>query len=66
MGCTVSDSPDIRLDAEQWMARADKYAERAETFVAPHLKRARAGEAHPVWDFLFRSEERRVGKECVP
>lgn len=62
MGCTVSDSPDIRLDAEQWLARADKYAERAETFVAPHLKRARAGEAHPVWDFLFSYYNLRPGQ----
>ena len=22
-------------------------------FLEPHLRRARAGEAHPVWDFLF-------------
>ena len=49
----MSDYPDIRLDAEQWTARAGEYAERVETFVAPHLKRARVGEAHPVWDFLF-------------
>jgi hypothetical protein len=43
----------IRLEPEQWTARAEEYAERAEAFVAPHLKRARAGEPHPVWDFLF-------------
>jgi len=44
------------------MARADKYAERAETFVAPHLKRARAGQAHPVWDFLFSYYNLRPGQ----
>jgi hypothetical protein len=41
------------LDAEQWMARADEYAARVETFVAPQIRRAQAGEPHPVWDFLF-------------
>jgi hypothetical protein len=41
------------LDAEQWMGRADQYAARVERFVAPHAHRARVGEAHPVWDFLF-------------
>jgi hypothetical protein len=44
------------------MARADEYAERAETFVAPHLKRARAGQAHPVWDFLFSYYNLRPGQ----
>jgi hypothetical protein len=43
----------MTLDPGQWMARADEHAARAETFVAPHLTRARAGQAHPVWDFLF-------------
>jgi hypothetical protein len=35
------------------MPRADDYAVRVEAFVAPHVKRAHAGEPHPVWDFLF-------------
>jgi hypothetical protein len=43
----------IRLDAKQWTARADNHRVRAETFLAPHAQRARAGEPHPVWDFLF-------------
>jgi hypothetical protein len=43
----------IRLDHQHWTVRADAYRIRAETFLAPHLKRARAGEPHPVWDFLF-------------
>jgi hypothetical protein len=42
-----------RLDSGQWMARAREHAVRVEGFVAPHAKRARVGEAHPVWDFLF-------------
>jgi hypothetical protein len=43
----------IRLDAEQWTARADDHAVRVEAFVVPHIERAQAGESHPVWDFLF-------------
>jgi hypothetical protein len=43
----------IRLDAKQWTVRANDYRVRAETFLAPHAQRARAGEPHPVWDFLF-------------
>jgi hypothetical protein len=43
----------VLLDAEQWTARADDYAVRVEAFVAPHVKRAQAGDPHPVWDFLF-------------
>lgn len=56
------DAARVRLEPEQWMARADEYAERAETFVAPHLKRARAGEPHPVWDFLFSYYSLRPGQ----
>ncbi|WP_307787048.1 3-methyladenine DNA glycosylase [Mycolicibacterium mengxianglii] len=37
----------------QWTARADAHRERAEAFLAPHRRRAAAGESHPVWDFLF-------------
>ena len=35
---------------------------RAETFVAPHLKRASIGEPHPVWDFLFSYYSLRPGQ----
>jgi hypothetical protein len=66
MGCSVSEEPGnracIRLDSEQWTARADDYVERAETFVAPHLMRARARESHPVWDFLFSYYSLRPGQ----
>jgi hypothetical protein len=44
------------------MSRAGEYAERAEAFVIPHLKRARAGESHPVWDFLFSYYNLRPGQ----
>jgi hypothetical protein len=52
----------VRLDPEQWTARADEYAARAETLVAPHIKRVRAGEPHPVWDFLFSYYSLRPGQ----
>jgi hypothetical protein len=57
----VSEDP-IRLEPEQWTARAEKYAERAETFIAPHVKRAGVGEPHPVWDFLFSYYSLRPGQ----
>jgi hypothetical protein len=60
MGCSVSEAP--TLDPEQWRSRADAYAERAQTFVAPHLERARVGEPHPVWDFLFSYYSLRPGQ----
>ncbi len=44
------------------MARADEYAVRAKKFVAPHVKRARTGEPHPVWDFLFSYYSLRPGQ----
>ena len=57
-----SNRASIRLDAQQWTARADDYAMRVETFVAPHARRARAGESHPVWDFLFSYYSLRPGQ----
>jgi len=45
------------LDAEQWTARGDDYAVRVESFVAPHVKRAQAGELHPVWDLYVRCQK---------
>jgi hypothetical protein len=55
--------PDVRrLDPGQWTTHADDYAERVETLVAPHLKRARVGERHPVWDFLFSYYNLRPGQ----
>ena len=50
------------LAHEQWAARADAYAERVDTFVAPHVNRARTGQAHPVWDFLFSYYSLRPGQ----
>jgi hypothetical protein len=41
------------LDEASWLDRERRYRERADEFLEPHLRRMRAGEAHPVWDFLF-------------
>lgn len=41
------------LAEPEWTARAAGHRNRAELFLAPHARRAAAGEAHPVWDFLF-------------
>jgi hypothetical protein len=43
----------LSLETDQWMSRADEYAVRVGAFVTPHAERARFGESHPVWDFLF-------------
>jgi hypothetical protein len=53
---------DIRLEPEQWTPRAEKYRVRVETFLAPYLRRARAGQPHPVWDFLFSYYSLRPGQ----
>jgi len=37
----------------EWSARADAHAERIDRWIQPHLARRRAGEKHPVHDFLF-------------
>jgi hypothetical protein len=55
-------NPAQQLAQEQWTARADAYAERVDAFVAPHVKRIWAGEAHPVWDFLFSYYSQRPGQ----
>lgn len=41
------------LTRRAWQARADAHAERADRLTAEHRERARRGEKHPVWDFLF-------------
>jgi hypothetical protein len=41
------------LTEPEWSIRAAVHRDRAEAFLAPHARRAAAGEAHPVWDFLF-------------
>jgi hypothetical protein len=44
---------DAVLDEGAWTARERAHRDRVDRFLEPHLRRARAGEAHPVWDFLF-------------
>lgn len=41
------------LVPEEWRELQAFHAERASTWVEPHLERRRHGEKHPVWDFLF-------------
>ncbi len=45
---------DSLLAEADWTVRARAHRRRVERFLTPHLRRAQAGEAHPVWDFLFR------------
>lgn len=45
--------PDGVLAEDEWMTRAAAHRARVEEFTGPHRLRARRGEAHPVWDFLF-------------
>jgi hypothetical protein len=41
------------LDRPTWQARAAAHAARVDVWLQPHLARRRAGEKHPVHDFLF-------------
>ncbi len=41
------------LDEVTWTRRERLHGDRVDTFLEPHLRRQRAGAAHPVWDFLF-------------
>lgn len=41
------------MGAERWLDRALAHQRRADDFLEPHLRRRRAGEPHPVHDFLF-------------
>ena len=52
MSETVCAPPAI-LDESDWAPREQRYLERVDAFLAPHERRMRAGEPHPVWDFLF-------------
>jgi hypothetical protein len=45
-----------------WRARAAAHAARVDALVAPHLARRRAGEKHPVHDFLFTYYSQRPGR----
>lgn len=41
------------LTESQWSVLARTHETRVDNFTAAHRERARRGEAHPVWDFLF-------------
>ena len=45
---------DSLLAEADWTAREQAHRTRVERFLTPHRRRAQSGEAHPVWDFLFR------------
>ncbi|OCG75198.1 3-methyladenine DNA glycosylase [Microbacterium sediminis] len=45
--------PVVRLERDDWRARAQAHADRADALTADHRARAARGEKHPVWDFLF-------------
>jgi len=46
--------PDVvSLDEPDWTTRERLHQKRVDEFCEPHRSRARIGEAHPVWDFLF-------------
>jgi hypothetical protein len=49
-GRTVAE---LLLEAHDWRDRERMHHKRVDDFCEPHRTRARAGEAHPVWDFLF-------------
>ena len=41
------------LPEHVWRDRERMHRTRVEEFSEPHRRRALAGQAHPVWDFLF-------------
>jgi hypothetical protein len=41
------------LTEEDWTVREAAHQRRVDAWVLPHQRRRAAGEAHPVWDFLF-------------
>ena len=48
-----SPSPPVCSTKPTGSIRERAHRSRVDAFLEPHLRRARAGEAHPVWDFLF-------------
>jgi hypothetical protein len=44
---------ELVLDEPDWTTRERMHHMRVDDFLEPHRRRARVGEAHPVWDFLF-------------
>ena len=42
------------LPEADWTTRQRRHRRRVDEFLTPHRRRAKIGEPHPVWDFLFR------------
>jgi hypothetical protein len=49
----VTTSFEVVLDEADWTTRERLHQNRVDEFCEPHRRRARIGEPHPVWDFLF-------------
>jgi hypothetical protein len=49
---SLDTAPTVLVEAE-WTAREAAYQRRIDAWVVPHQQRRRAGQTHPVWDFLF-------------
>ncbi|WP_460749857.1 3-methyladenine DNA glycosylase [Nocardiopsis oceani] len=49
----TSTEPLTGLAETEWRGRAEQHAQRVDALVGDHLRRRRAGERHPVEDFLF-------------
>jgi hypothetical protein len=50
------------LPEPDWLDRERQHHIRVDEFCAPHLRRARTGAKHPVWDFLFDYYSLRPGR----
>lgn len=59
---TARTASEIRLPEADWLDRAAGYVRRADDILAPHLRRRRAGQPHPVYDFLFTYYNVRPGR----
>ena len=44
---------EVVLPEHDWRDRERMHHKRVDEFCEPHRRRAQAGQAHPVWDFLF-------------
>ena len=53
MSDLLTEMTDLVLDEPTWAMRERAHRERVDAFCDPHLRRRRAGQPHPVWDFLF-------------
>ncbi|WP_017604747.1 hypothetical protein [Nocardiopsis alkaliphila] len=53
MTSEITEAAEAVLGEDRWRERAARHAERVDALTADHLRRRRAGERHPVEDFLF-------------